>query len=297
MWRVLNQLIDGVALTGPILLVAISLSSGLASSRALNVATGAAYALTAIVAIDSIPTVGVAGFIVICLGMPIVLYLLIDSIVLSVQRRFSDDPETASFAATLGVSLILTAIAAYLTSSNTVTLPPTFLSFNRTWHLGGLQVTANDAMIVVAAGAVLAAFWYMLYGTGLGAQFRATASDPFLARTVGVKPNQVIRISWIVAGLLTGVATILLIIVQRSASSSSGDQVLLVPLAAVIAGGMGNPKGAAIVSLFFGVSTALLTLVTSSGGYQSALVFGILFVVLMIRPQVLFAEARHTRAY
>src|ERR1700728_4258058 len=122
MWTFLNQLIDGLILSGPILLIAVSLSAVLSSSRVLNVAIGASYALVAIVALEVEPSVGVAGVVGIGLLGPVVIFLLMDAIVLSVQRRQSRDPVMGSFAATLGVSLVLTAVAAMITNSATLSL-------------------------------------------------------------------------------------------------------------------------------------------------------------------------------
>jgi branched-subunit amino acid ABC-type transport system permease component len=297
MWTFLNQLIDGLILSGPILLIAVSLSAVLASSRVLNVAIGASYALVAVVCLEVEPSVGVAGVIVIGLFGPVVIFLLMDTIVLSIQRRQSRDPVMGSFAATLGVSLILTAVAAMITSSATLSLPPNFLRLGTDWKIGGLQVPEDGTVVVGAAAAALIAFWLLLYHTSLGAQFRATASDPFLAKVAGIRPGYVIRLSWVVSGLFCGVATVLLLIVDRTVSATSGSDILLVPFAAVIAGGMGSPLGAALASIFFGVAEALLTLVTSSGGLQSVLVFGILFVLLVVRPEGLSSASKGTRAY
>lgn len=297
MWTFLNQVVAGLILTGPILLVSVSLSAVLASSRVLNVAVGAAYAFIAIFAIKVQQSAGTGAFIAFCLLAPVVLFLALDFAVLSPQRRTAREPEMSSFAATIGISLVLTGFAAMASGSAILGLPPEFLRLSGTWTISGLRIPEDGAMVIAVAALLVVGFWLMMYRTAIGMRFRATSSDPVLARTIGIRPERVIRFSWVVSGLLVGVATILLLIVNRSVSVTSGGDLLLLPFAAVIVGGLGNPAGAAIASLLFGLSQALLTLVTSSGGLQNGVVFGALFVMLILRPQGLVSTARSTRAY
>lgn len=297
MWTFLNQVVSGLVLTGPVLLIAVSLSAVLASSRVLNIAVGAAYALVAVLAIKVQSSAGTVMFLAFCLLAPVVLFLVLDLVVLSPQRRTAREPEMASFAATIGISLIFTGFAAMASDSAILSLPPKFLRVSGSWRWSGLRIPKDGAIVIVVATALAVGFWLAMYRSSIGVRFRATSADPFLAKTVGIRPSRVIRMSWLVSGLLTGVATILLLVVDRSVSITSGGDLLLLPFAAVIAGGMGSVTGAALASLLLGLSQALLTLVTSSGGVQSALVFGLLFIMLIFRPEGIVATSRSTRAY
>jgi len=297
MWTVLNQIVSGLILAGPILLISVSLSTVLASSRVLNVAVGASYALIGILAVRVQAHGGTAAFIAFCLLAPPVLFLVLDLLILGPQRRNAREPEMSSFASTIGVSLILTGFAAMASSSAILTLPPDFMRIDGTWQISGLRIPEDGAVVIAVAALLSVGFWLLMYRTTAGMQFRATSADPFLARATGIRPVRVIRASWVLSGLLVGVATLLLLIVGRSVSVTSGGDLLLLPFAAVIAGGMGNAVGAALASVVFGLLEALLTLVTSSGGVQSGIVFGFLFLLLIFRPQGLAVNARTTRAY
>lgn len=293
----LNQLIAGICNSGPVMLIACSLAVVLASSRVLNVAVGASFALVGIVAVMYVARAGLAAVIAFCLVAPIVIFFIMDTLVLRVQRRRSTDPEMSSFAATLGVSLIVTGFAAIISSSATETLSPSFFDISGAWTAGRLLVSQADVIVFAVAVVVTVALYYVLYRTTIGLTFRATAADRFLARTVGVRPNAVISSSWVIAGVLVGFGTFLTLVTQRSVEFDSGNNLLLLPFAAVIAGSMGNLAGTALASLFFGVAQALSTLVTSSDGWQGTIVFGLVMAILIFRPEGFLPGARTSRAY
>lgn len=292
-----NQLISGLVLAGPILLLSVSLSTVLASARVLNVAIGAAYSLFAIVAVRYEPDVGAVGFVLVVLLAPVVLFVAMELLVLLPQRARSADPEMASFAATLGVSLILTAAAGEISGGAVVSVPTNFIRLAHTWTAGGVLFPENGLIVVGIAVVLAGLYGVMLAKTRFGVKIRATALDPLLARSAGIIPNRVILSTWAIAGLLAGVATLLLLLVDRSVSTTSGGDLLLTPFAAVIAGGMGSALGASIASVCFGLAESFATNVSGSAGVQSAIVFGLLFVVLVLRPEGLIRGHRGSRAY
>jgi branched-chain amino acid transport system permease protein len=220
-----------------------------------------------------------------------------DLVILGPQRRAAADPEMATFAATLGTALVLGGLAAIISHSAELSLPTNMLQINGAWTSGGLIVNKADVVVWAIAVFVTGTLYLLLYKTRLGLTFRAVAADTFLARTVGSNPHLVISRSWIISGLLLGIATLLSLMTQRSVDFESGNNLLLVPFAAVVAGGMGNLAGAALASLFFGVAEALATLVTPSDGLQDAIVFGLVMCILIVRPEGFLPSARSTRAY
>jgi branched-chain amino acid transport system permease protein len=293
----LNQLIAGITASGPVMLIACSLSVVLASSRMLNVAVSGIYSLVGILAITYIVRFGVVLTIAFCVLAPIALCMVMDALILRPQRRVASDPEMSTFAATLGTALVLGGVAAIISHSATLSLPTNMLEINGAWSSGGLIVSKADVIVWLVAAVVTVTLYLLLYRTRLGLTFRSVAADPFLSRTVGIRPPRVITRSWIISGLLLGVATLLALITQRSVDFEAGNNLLLVPFAAVVAGGMGNLAGAAVASLFFGIAEALTTLITPSDGLQSAIVFGLVMCILIFRPEGFLPSARSTRAY
>ncbi|MDO8210120.1 branched-chain amino acid ABC transporter permease [Conexibacter sp. CPCC 206217] len=294
----INQIIIGLGLAGPILLMSVALSTVLATSRVLNVTVGAVFSVSGVLAVVAADAGGTLLFLVVALVVPVVLYVLLDAVVLRPQRRRSHgEDEIGAFAATLGVAIIITALLAEATHSDIKALPATFLRIDHVWNVNGVQVT-EQAAILFGVAVVLACGWGLaLKRTGIGKLCRAVAVNEELARTLGVRTGRVILFSWVVSGLLTGVATVLIVLAGRSVSVESGAVYLLVPFAAVVAGGMGSMLGAALASIFFGLAQAIVANLTPWPGTQEAVVFGLLFLLLLLRPEGLVPTRQAIRPY
>jgi branched-chain amino acid transport system permease protein len=296
----INQLLIGLALAGPVLLMAVALSTVISASGVLNVTVGAVFAATGIVGVAAVDAGGgLPLFVVVCLAMPVILYLALELIVLRPQRhrRSGDDGEIGAFAATLGASIVITAVAAQITHANISTLPPSFVRLDKVWTIGSIQLSLKT-VVLFGVSVLLALGWgLVLKRTSLGKLCRAVATNAYLARTLGVRPDRVIARVWVISGLLTGVATILLVLSGRSVGAESGATYLLVPFAAVVAGGMGSILGASLASIFFGLAQAVVANLTSQPGIQDAVVFGLLFVLLLLRPEGIVRAHTGVRAY
>jgi branched-subunit amino acid ABC-type transport system permease component len=294
----INQLIIGLGLAGPILLLAVALSIVVATSRVLNVAIGAVFSVAGVLSVSAAGAGGLPLFIAVALIVPIIAYVLMDLVVLLPQRRRrGGDSEIGSFAATLGVSIIVTAILAEETSSNIAALPANFARIEGIWSIGSIEIAEQTVVLFGVAILLACGAGLLLKRTSIGKLCRAVSVNEGLARTLGVRTGRVIMWSWVISGLLTGVATILILISGRTVSSESGSVYLLVPFAAVVAGGMGSMLGAALASIFFGLAQALVGQITPWPGIQQAVVFGLLFAILLVRPEGIIKGAGGVRPY
>lgn len=292
-----NQLINGLGFVGPILLMAASLSMPLAAVRVLNVALGATFALTAIAGVLVSRTLGAAGLIAVCVVLPPALFTVMEVTVLRPQRVRVRDAEMGSFAATLGVGFVITAVAALISHSDDMTLPPQQLRIDTVIHLGSIQIPVVSIVVFAVAVAVALGWGLILRATALGKLFRALASNRYLASATGVRTDRIALQAWMLSGLFAGFATFLVMIAARSANAESGETYLLTPFAAVIAGGMGSMRGAVIASFFFGLAQSFAVATTPGPGLQSVVVFGLLFLILLVRPSGIIADAAGRREY
>jgi branched-chain amino acid transport system permease protein len=119
--------------------------------------------------------------------------------------------------------------------------------------------------------------------TRIGKATRAVSDNASLAASTGIDVERIIRIVWVVAAALTGLAGVLYGL-QFQANWSVGFDILLLLFASVTLGGLGAPLGAAVGALIIGMVVEVSTLfVPSELKYVSALV--ILIVILIVRPQ------------
>ena len=151
--------------------------------------------------------------------------------------------------------------------------------------LGGLFVTSQQLVVVGSAVGVFLVLHALLTRTDVGIAMRAMSDDESLARVRGID-TQFIRDSvWVLAGVLAGLAGVL-IGIQTNVSASTGFSHILQILAAAILGGAGSPYGAIAGSYVIGLVLALSTafLPTGMTGISSAMAFLVLVAVLLVKP-------------
>src|SRR5229473_2483441 len=117
-----------------------------------------------------------------------------------------------------------------------------------------------------------------------------------IAAIGGIHVGRVITYTWIISGLLAGLAGVLAGLVQSSFDPNFGFQLLLPVFAAVVLGGIGSAYGALAGGLVLGLAMELSTWSSFLGGvnpvYKPVVAFAVLAAALMVRPQGLFGRAR-----
>jgi len=112
---------------------------------------------------------------------------------------------------------------------------------------------------------------------------------------LGIPVSRVIGLTWIVSGLLAGLAGVLAGLVEYSFDPNFGFQLLLPIFAAVVLGGIGSVYGALLGGLVLGVAMELSTWSGFAGGvnptYKPVVAFVVLTLALLVRPQGLFGRA------
>lgn len=151
-----------------------------------------------------------------------------------------------------------------------------------TYGVGGFSFTVVELVVIALAAGSMLALHLLLRWTRLGKAMRATADNEALARGSGIPVDRIRDLAWLLSGLLCGLGGFTFGLELGSFESTSAESFLVVLIAAAVIGGIGNPYGAMLASLFLGLVEQLGTLVVSVG-YQDVLAFGALAVVLVIR--------------
>ena len=149
--------------------------------------------------------------------------------------------------------------------------------------LGPIVTTVNSLGSMAISVVTLAAVALFLTRTRIGKATRAVSDNAALAASTGIDVERIIRIVWIVAGALTGLAGILYGL-QFQANWMTGFQILLLLFAAVTLGGLGTALGATVGALIIGMVVEVSSLVIPTDlKYAASLI--ILILVLLVRPQ------------
>jgi branched-chain amino acid transport system permease protein len=132
--------------------------------------------------------------------------------------------------------------------------------------------------VIALAGVAL-----FLTRTRVGKATRAVSDNASLAASTGIDVERIIRIVWLLAAALTGLAGVLYGL-QFQASWLTGFDILLLLFAAVTLGGLGTALGATVGALIIGMVVEVSTLfIPNELKYAAALV--ILVIILIVRPQ------------
>jgi branched-chain amino acid transport system permease protein len=127
--------------------------------------------------------------------------------------------------------------------------------------------------------------------TPVGVQIRAAAEDFSMARMLGVRANVVVATAFAVSGLLAAVAGIFIATQSGALTPELGVQPVLIAFTATIIGGLGSLYGSALGGFVLGVFTAVLQVVLPDGAapYRDSIVFGLVILILLVRPTGLIA--------
>ena len=149
---------------------------------------------------------------------------------------------------------------------------------------GAVSLSVIDMISMAISILVILAFSFWLLRTRIGKATRAISDNPSLAAASGIDVDHVVRIVWIVAATLAGLAGVLYAYYRPGIRWDMGAQVLLLIFAAVTLGGLGTAFGALIGALIVGMLTEVSSLwIPADLRFAGALV--VLILILLFRPQ------------
>jgi branched-chain amino acid transport system permease protein/neutral amino acid transport system permease protein len=156
-------------------------------------------------------------------------------------------------------------------------------------HVGSIVLTRDQIIVIGIAVVIMLAIHGLLTYTRLGKAMRATAANPTLARNCGIPTQRVIDSVWLITGALCGLAGVIAALNADSFAIANGSAFLITILAAAVLGGAGQPYGAMLGAVLIGLITEL-SAAAWSPEYKEVVAFGILVLVMVLRPQGLLAK-------
>ncbi len=153
-----------------------------------------------------------------------------------------------------------------------------------------LLVKPDQVFALIAALIIMLALHLFLSRTTLGYALRAVAENPTLAEVNGINLKRMIAVVWTIGGGLAAFAGVSYGLTNQISPVIGRDLVLPI-FAATIVGGIGSVYGAVLGGFMVGIA-ANLALVVLPSGYSPAVPFLIIILVLLVRPNGLFGEAR-----
>ena len=158
-----------------------------------------------------------------------------------------------------------------------------------------IMLKPDQIFIIATAFLLMTVVYLLLFRTKMGKAMRAMSDNAELARVAGIDTEQVVMWTWIIGGALAAVAGILLGI-QSNMKPELGFTLLLPLFAGAVLGGLGSPQGALVGAMIVGISQEVFVGIDlpfppfGVPGYKPAVAFGILILILLVRPRGLFGK-------
>ncbi|MEC5200093.1 branched-subunit amino acid ABC-type transport system permease component [Arthrobacter sp. PL16] len=151
-------------------------------------------------------------------------------------------------------------------------------------NLGSVSISRNNLTSLIVSLVIILVVAFLLLRTRIGKATRAVADNPALAAASGIDVDRVIRIVWVIGGMLAALGGILWAYYRPGVSYNMGQQILLLIFAGVTLGGLGTVFGALVGSIIVGLFVEISTIwLEADLKYVGALL--IMILVLLFRPQ------------
>ena len=283
--------IDAVGLGAIYALMAVGIGLVFGVMRLINFAYGqlvmaGAFALA--FASDHGWPVGVG--IALCFAVVLALSLAMERVVF---RPLRDQSAAVMLIATFAVAFLLQSIALlwFGPLGKTAT---SLVQLNRPVSVGGVEIRKITIVAIVVAAVCLALLVLLLDRTSIGLHMRAAAMDFSTARLLGVRADLVSAVAVLIAGALAAVVAVLLTVQYPTVTPTYALQDTIIVLAGVVVGGMTRLLSATLGGFFIGYVSGLLggALPSSQSQYLPSFVFGLVILVLLVRPDGLFSRGR-----
>ncbi len=151
-------------------------------------------------------------------------------------------------------------------------------------------LSSVDLVILVATTLTMLALSLLIKFTRIGKAMRATQQDMIMARLTGINVDRVISATFIIGSVLAAIAGVLIASRTGQINSTIGFTAGIKAFTAAVLGGIGNIPGAVLGALLLGVAETLGAGYISSA-YEDVFAFGLLVLILTLRPAGLLGKA------
>jgi branched-subunit amino acid ABC-type transport system permease component len=196
---------------------------------------------------------------------------------------------------TAGLSLILqNGLAAGFTGAVLPLAIPN--GFYDVHQIGPFTWTTLDITVMVGGAITMVVIFGLLRYTRFGRAQRAVSELPELALVSGVPVSRVVNLTWLITGVLAGLAGLEVAATSGTVSPTLGYTFLLIVFAAVILGGIGKPQGALVAAIIIGIATEVAAAYTAAS-YKQIIAVAVLILAILFRPNGLFTSAREAQTW
>ncbi|MEV0162673.1 urea ABC transporter permease subunit UrtB [Nonomuraea fuscirosea] len=269
-----NQLPIGLSIGAVLLLIALGLTFTFGQMGVINMAHGSfimAGAYTAYLLQDLVLALPAAFLVAGAMG------LVLER--LAIRHLYGRPLDTLLL--TWGVSLVLQQLARDLFGAPNVQVSAP------SWLSGGVGILPYNRLFIMGlAVAGVVGVWFYLTRTGLGRRTQAVVQNRQLAATSGIDTGRIDMLTFFIGSGLAGVAGVAVTLIGP-VGPALGDYYIVDAFLVVVAGGLGQLRGAVLAALGLGLLNSYAEF-WSDASLAKVIVFAVIIAFLQIRPQGMF---------
>lgn len=287
----LSHVISGISLGSVYAVIALGYTMVYGISKMLNFAHGDVIMVGAYVCFFAVsswklpPVVGILLAMVLCTVLGIVIERL-------AYKPLRSAPSLAVLITAIGVSYFLQNSAQLLWTSNPKVFPSIVGEAGKAplrFFDGRLSVSTISLVNIVVCVVIMAALTLFVSKTKLGKAMRTCSEDKGAAQLMGIPVNATISMTFAIGSALAAVAGVLLSSTYAVLTPTSGSMPGIKAFTAAVFGGIGSIPGAMLGGILLGIIEILGRAYLSSQ-LSEAIVFGVLIVILLVKPAGLMGK-------
>ena len=261
----------------------------------INFAHGEIYMIGAFVALTVAGMLTIYGFtgvsILVLAGLVAVLYAAAYGYTLEriAYRPLRGAPRLSPLISAIGMSIFLQNYVSLAQTPDFLPFPELIPEFDFMEPIAHIMGSA-ELIILIVTTVTMVGLTVLIKYTKIGKAMRATQQDMIMARLVGVNVDKVISVTFIIGSILAAIAGVLVGSYIGQINYYIGFMAGVKAFTAAVLGGIGNIPGAVLGGLVLGLAEALAAGYISSA-YEDVFAFGVLILILILRPSGLLGKA------
>lgn len=288
MESIIEQIINGMRSGSIYALIALGYTMVYGIAKMINFAHGdiimvGAYTLYVSIAKFNMPVwLAVITTIIVCA----VLGITIERIAYKPLRKA---PSLAVLITAIGMSFLLQSIALLIFNANPITVKSIITL--KAVTIGGVTITGTTMVTLIVTFVCMVALTLFINKTKAGSAMRAVSEDKEAAQLMGINVNKTISMTFAIGSALAAVAGIMFVCQFQSIKPTLGALPGIKAFVAAVLGGIGSVPGAMLGGILLGIIESVSKAYISTE-LSDAIVFGVLVLVLLVKPSGLLGKNR-----
>ncbi|MDD3268248.1 MAG: branched-chain amino acid ABC transporter permease [Syntrophomonadaceae bacterium] len=287
MQEFMQQMINGLSLGAIYALIALGYTMVYGIIMLINFAHGDIMMVGAYVGFFSIAVLGsniIAALLFAMLSCA-ALGVIIEKIA---YKPLRNSTRIAALITAIGVSLLLEYVTIFFLTPDQRVFPESAFPLHN-YEIAGLVISNKDIFIFVLAILLMLILQYIIKKTRTGKAMRAVSQDPEAAILMGISVDKIISVTFAIGSALAAAAGVMIGLYYNTINPLMGIIPGLKAFVAAVLGGIGIIPGAMVGGFLMGI---LETMVSGYGSslYRDAVAFGVLILILLIKPTGLFGK-------